>query len=128
MAERFQRMCNRALRSLTELRRRPLAVRVQNAGQVNIGEQQVNVGGQAAYGARRWGHLTGSSCTALEGLGGRHFGKGYSVACALFLPGRGAKGVQEFAPRRARLPALPWPVRPPLTRVEQSRTAARTQA
>ena len=45
MAERFQRMFGRALRSLTELRRRPLAVLVQNAGQVNIGQRQVNVGG-----------------------------------------------------------------------------------
>jgi hypothetical protein len=45
MVERFQRIFTRALRSLTELRRRPLAVVVQGAGQVNIGERQVNVSG-----------------------------------------------------------------------------------
>jgi hypothetical protein len=43
MVERFQRLFSRALRALTELRRRPLAVVVQGAGQVNIGQQQVNV-------------------------------------------------------------------------------------
>src|SRR5262249_31929384 len=48
MMERVQRMFLRALRALTELRRRPLAVVVQGAGQVNIAHQQVNVAGQEA--------------------------------------------------------------------------------
>jgi hypothetical protein len=41
---------DRALRSLTELRRRSLAVRVQNARQVNVGHQQVNLGREGPRG------------------------------------------------------------------------------
>ncbi len=44
MVERFHGVFLRSLRALTELRRRPLAVVVQNAGQVNVGGQQVNLG------------------------------------------------------------------------------------
>jgi hypothetical protein len=46
MVERFQRIFTRTLRALCDVRRRPLSVVVQGAGQVNIGEQQVNVAGQ----------------------------------------------------------------------------------
>lgn len=42
MADRFNRILLRTLRALQELRRRP-AVVVQNAGQVNVAEQQINV-------------------------------------------------------------------------------------
>jgi hypothetical protein len=45
MAERFHRMYLRTLRTLGSLRRVPMAVVVQNAGQVNVGSQQVNVAG-----------------------------------------------------------------------------------
>jgi hypothetical protein len=48
MVERFGRMFARQLRSLCELRKAPLAVVVQNTGQVNVGQQQVNVAPQAA--------------------------------------------------------------------------------
>jgi hypothetical protein len=48
MVERFQRIFTRTLRALCDLRRRPLAVVVQQAEQVNIAEQQVNVAGQDA--------------------------------------------------------------------------------
>jgi hypothetical protein len=43
MVERFHRMFLRTLRAMQELRRHPLAVVVQNAGQVNVGGQQVNM-------------------------------------------------------------------------------------
>jgi hypothetical protein len=43
MAERFQRMFVRAERALRDLRRYGPTVIVQNASQVNVGEQQVNV-------------------------------------------------------------------------------------
>jgi hypothetical protein len=43
MVDRFDRIFHRALRSLANLRKVPLAVVVQNAEQVNVGEQQVNV-------------------------------------------------------------------------------------
>jgi hypothetical protein len=44
MVERFSKMFARALRALWDLRKAPLAVLVQNVGgQVNVGEQQVNV-------------------------------------------------------------------------------------
>ena len=43
MAERFHRMFLRTLRLFCDLRKVPLAVIVQNAGQVNVGGQQVNV-------------------------------------------------------------------------------------
>jgi hypothetical protein len=56
MVERFQRIFTRTLRALCDVRRRPLAVVVQGAGQVNIAEQQVNVAGQdAAKAAERAG-------------------------------------------------------------------------
>jgi hypothetical protein len=42
MVDRFHKMYLRALRSLCNLRKAPLAVVVQNAGQVNLGQQQVN--------------------------------------------------------------------------------------
>jgi hypothetical protein len=41
MAERFHRMFPRNVRALRDLRRYPVVV--QNAGQVNVGAQQVNV-------------------------------------------------------------------------------------
>ncbi len=43
MVERFDRMFIRALRQLRDLRRYMPTIVVNNAGQVNIGEQQVNV-------------------------------------------------------------------------------------
>jgi hypothetical protein len=45
MADRFNRMFLRTLRALRDLRRGPQPVFVQNAGQVNVGQQQVNVSG-----------------------------------------------------------------------------------
>lgn len=50
MADRFQRMFLRALRALRDLRRYTPAVIVQNAGQVNVGNQQVNVAENATPG------------------------------------------------------------------------------
>ena len=43
MADRFSRMFVRNLRALRDLRRLAPTIVVQNAGQVNVGEQQVNV-------------------------------------------------------------------------------------
>jgi hypothetical protein len=43
MVDRFNRIFLRTLRALCNLRKVPLAVVVQNAGQVNVGGQQVNV-------------------------------------------------------------------------------------
>jgi hypothetical protein len=43
MVDRFNKMFLRTLRALQDLRKAPLAVVVQNAGQVNVGRQQVNV-------------------------------------------------------------------------------------
>jgi hypothetical protein len=43
MAERFNKIFLRTLRALSDLRRHPLMVVVQNANQVNVGGQQVNV-------------------------------------------------------------------------------------
>src|SRR5262249_22623048 len=43
MADRFNKMFARTLRALGNLRKGPLAVVVQQAGQVNVGQQQVNV-------------------------------------------------------------------------------------
>jgi hypothetical protein len=43
MVERFHKMFVRTLRALHDLRKLPLAVFVQNAGQVNVGHQQVNM-------------------------------------------------------------------------------------
>jgi hypothetical protein len=43
MVDRFQKMFLRTLRALCNMRKVPLAVVVQNAGQVNIGGQQVNL-------------------------------------------------------------------------------------
>jgi hypothetical protein len=45
MADRFHRMFLRIVRMLASLRKVPLAVVVQNAGQVNVGRQQVNMAG-----------------------------------------------------------------------------------
>src|SRR5262249_2722931 len=45
MVERFNRIFLRILRALRDLRRYALAVIVQNAGQVNVAGQQVNVSG-----------------------------------------------------------------------------------
>src|SRR5262245_27688587 len=45
MADRFNKMLVRTLRTLANLRKVPLAVFVEKAGQVNIGQQQVNVAG-----------------------------------------------------------------------------------
>jgi hypothetical protein len=47
MVDRFNRIFLRTLRALRDLRRCPPPVVVQNAGQVNVGQQQVNVTGQA---------------------------------------------------------------------------------
>jgi hypothetical protein len=47
MVDRFNRMFLRSLRALRDLRRWPSPVFVQNAGQVNVGQQQVNVAQQA---------------------------------------------------------------------------------
>ena len=44
MADRFNRLFLRTLRALRDLRRYAPPVIVQNAGQVNVGAQQVNVG------------------------------------------------------------------------------------
>jgi hypothetical protein len=43
MADRFQRMFMRAVRALRDLRRYAPQITIHNRGQVNIGEQQVNV-------------------------------------------------------------------------------------
>lgn len=43
MAEKFQRMFLRTLRALRDLRRYTPAVVIQNAGQVNVGQQQINL-------------------------------------------------------------------------------------
>ena len=43
MADRFHRMAMRTLRALRDVRRYSPAVNIRNAGQVNIGEKQVNV-------------------------------------------------------------------------------------
>jgi hypothetical protein len=48
MVDRFNQMFLRTLRALRDLRRGPQPVFVQNAGQVNVGQQQVNV---AAHGS-----------------------------------------------------------------------------
>jgi hypothetical protein len=48
MVDRFNRIYLRTLRALRDLRRCPPAVLVQNAGQVNVGQQQVNVAGGPA--------------------------------------------------------------------------------
>jgi hypothetical protein len=45
MVDRFNRIFLRTLRALRDLRRGPQPVLVQNAGQVNVGQQQVNVAG-----------------------------------------------------------------------------------
>jgi hypothetical protein len=42
-ADRFNRMALRTLRALSDLRRYAPSVIVQNAGQVKIGQQQLNV-------------------------------------------------------------------------------------
>jgi hypothetical protein len=47
MADRFNRMFLRSLRALRDLRRYLPAVIVQNAGHVNVGEQQVNMSGSS---------------------------------------------------------------------------------
>jgi hypothetical protein len=43
MVERFNKMFLRTVRAFADLRRQPVAVIVQNANQVNVGGQQVNV-------------------------------------------------------------------------------------
>jgi hypothetical protein len=43
LAERFNGMFLRMLKALRELRRQAPGVVVQNAGQVNVAEQQINV-------------------------------------------------------------------------------------
>lgn len=43
LAERFHRLAMRTLRALRDLRRYAPTVSIQSAGQVNIGEQQVNL-------------------------------------------------------------------------------------
>ena len=44
MADRFHKLFLRTLRALRDLRRYATTVMVQNAGQVNVGPQQWNVG------------------------------------------------------------------------------------
>ncbi len=44
MADRFNRIFLRSIRALRDLRRYSATVIVQNAGNVNVAEQQVNVG------------------------------------------------------------------------------------
>jgi len=44
MADRFHRMFIRTRRALRDLRRYSRAINIQNTGQVNIGEKQVNLG------------------------------------------------------------------------------------
>jgi hypothetical protein len=44
MADRFNKIYLRSLRALRDLRRWSPTIVVQNAGQVNVAEQQVNVG------------------------------------------------------------------------------------
>ena len=46
MGDRFNRLFLRTLRALRDLRRYAPSVTVQNVGQVNIGQQQVNVAGE----------------------------------------------------------------------------------
>jgi hypothetical protein len=46
MVDRFNRIFLRTLRALRDLRRGPQPVFVQSAGQVNVAQQQVNVGQQ----------------------------------------------------------------------------------
>ena len=48
MVLRFNRLHLRTLRALRDLRRYAPTVMIQNAGQVNIGQQQVNVAGDVA--------------------------------------------------------------------------------
>ncbi len=48
MVDRFNRLFLRTLRALRDLRRYAPAVNIQNAGQVNIGGQQVNTTGPVA--------------------------------------------------------------------------------
>ena len=43
MAGRFNGICGRTLKALRNLRRQVPGVVVQNAGQVNVGQQQLNV-------------------------------------------------------------------------------------
>ena len=43
MVDRFHRIMMRTLRALRDMRRYAPKIIVQNAGQVNVGEQQVNV-------------------------------------------------------------------------------------
>ena len=45
MVDRFNRVFLHTLRALRDRRRGPQPVFVQNAGQVNVGQQQVNVAG-----------------------------------------------------------------------------------
>ncbi len=46
MADRFNRIFLRSIRALRDLRRYSATVIVQNAGNVNVAEQQVNVGNE----------------------------------------------------------------------------------
>jgi hypothetical protein len=79
MADRFQKMFLRTLRALQDLRKVPLAVLVQNVGgQVNVGQQQVNVAPQAggrngtplprAKGRHRSGRPAPCTCAADRGV------------------------------------------------------------
>jgi hypothetical protein len=51
MVDRFNRIFLRTLRALRDLRRGPQPVLVQNAQQVNVGQQQVNVAAGGPLGA-----------------------------------------------------------------------------
>ncbi len=49
MADRFNRIFLRSIRALRDLRRYSATVIVQNAGNVNVAEQQVNVGNETCH-------------------------------------------------------------------------------
>jgi hypothetical protein len=67
MVERFHRMLLRTLRTFQDLRKAPPAVVVQNAGQVNVGHQQVNVQNGKARPRKGRRHVQGQpgECTCL---------------------------------------------------------------
>lgn len=66
MADRFNRMFLRAVRSLRDLRRHSPNIIVKSAGQVNVGQQQVNVSknGKRRNGKRK--KASGSRCPRIQ--------------------------------------------------------------
>ena len=63
MVDRFHKMFLRTLRALCNLRKVPVAVVVQNAGQVNIGQQQVNTQSSEARPQRERRRAKPRECT-----------------------------------------------------------------